>query len=101
MTEGEDASYASIGETGALVGIVTGSEIEVLEGAGVIGYYGSFDGEPKNEKVLFAQFNPVDSNLLIFQVRFDVVSAKSWKCFPDLNCIFLQLLSEDSPVRTD
>jgi iron complex transport system substrate-binding protein len=55
VTTGEDASYSAIGETAGLEGIVTGSEIEVLDGTGVIGYYASFEGGPKNEKILFAQ----------------------------------------------
>ncbi|HEY0280571.1 MAG TPA: ABC transporter substrate-binding protein [Solirubrobacterales bacterium] len=55
VTEGEDASYSAIGETAGLEGIVTGSEIEVLDGADVIAYYASFDGGPKNETILFAQ----------------------------------------------
>jgi iron complex transport system substrate-binding protein len=52
VTNGEDASYSSVGVTGGLEGVVTGSEIGVLEDAGVIGFYADWDGEPKNEGAL-------------------------------------------------
>jgi iron complex transport system substrate-binding protein len=52
VTDGEDASYSSVGVTGGLEGVVTGSEIGVLEDAGVIGFYADWDGEPKNEGAL-------------------------------------------------
>ncbi len=55
VSGGEDASYSSVGVTGGLEGVVTGSEIGVLEGAGVIGYLSDFSGSPKNEEVLFGQ----------------------------------------------
>jgi iron complex transport system substrate-binding protein len=52
VTNGEDASYSSVGVTGGLEGVTTGSEIGVLDDAGVIGFYADWDGEPKNEGAL-------------------------------------------------
>jgi iron complex transport system substrate-binding protein len=55
VTDGEDESFSAVGVTGGLEGVTNGSEIDALEGAGVIGFYATFTGEPKNENVLFGQ----------------------------------------------
>ncbi|HVW46667.1 MAG TPA: ABC transporter substrate-binding protein [Solirubrobacterales bacterium] len=55
VTNGEDASYSAVGVTGGLEGVTNDSEVGVLDGAGVIGYYATFEGGPKNEQILFAQ----------------------------------------------
>jgi iron complex transport system substrate-binding protein len=52
VTNGEDASYSSVGVTGGLEGVTNGSEIGVLDDAGVVGFYADWDGEPKNEGAL-------------------------------------------------
>jgi len=55
VTKGEDSYYAAVGETAGVEGLVTGSEISILDGAGVVGFRSNFDGTTKNEQLLFAQ----------------------------------------------
>jgi iron complex transport system substrate-binding protein len=56
VSGGEDEALSIFGVTDGVEGITNKAEIAApLEGADVIGFYSTYEGEPKNEKLLFEQ----------------------------------------------